>query len=50
VGTAKETRRRLEEAGLLNDADRTGNVTIENSANSPALLALCRALLREAAE
>ena len=45
VGTAKETRRRLEEAGLLNDTDRTGAVTFENSADSPALLALCRDLL-----
>ena len=47
VGTAKETRRRLEEAGLLNDTDRTGTVTFENSASSPALLTLCRDLLYE---
>lgn len=50
VGTARETQRRLQEAGLLNDTDRTGVVTFENSAESPALLALCRELLREVAE
>ncbi len=50
AGTAKETRRRLEEAGLLNDSFRQGNVTFENSADSPALRALCHRLLEEVAE
>lgn len=49
AGTARETQRRLAEAGLLNDTARTGTVTLENSADSPALLALCRTLLEEVA-
>ncbi len=42
-GTARETRRRLGEAGLL----RAGRceIVIENSADNPALLRLCRELL-----
>ncbi len=44
-GTARETRRRLAEAGLL----RSGmpELLIENSANDPALIRLCRKLLEE---
>ena len=49
VGTAKETRRRLEEANLLNDTAREGHITFENSANSPTMLSLCRRLLTEVA-
>ncbi len=42
-GTARETRRRLEAAGLLRRGE--GSVTIENSKDSPQLLALSRQLL-----
>ncbi len=45
AGTARETRRRLTEAGLLNDG--TGEIIIENSANCTQMTALCRALLEE---
>ena len=44
-GTARETRRRLEAAGLL--ADGPGRIIIENSLNCPETTALCRALLEE---
>ena len=44
-GTARETRRRLAEAGLLGDGP--GQIIIENSANCPEITALCRALLEE---
>lgn len=44
-GTAKETRRRLEAAGLLNDGP--GELIIENSLNCPDTIALCRALLED---
>ena len=44
-GTARETRRRLTEAGLLNDGP--GEVIIENSASSPEITARCRALLED---
>ena len=44
-GTARETRRRLEKAGLLNDG--IGSITIENSLDDPALLALSHKLLEE---
>ena len=44
-GTARETRRRLTEAGLLNDGP--GEIIIENSANCPQITARCRALLEE---
>ena len=44
-GTARETKRRLAEAGLLHDGP--GDVIIENSANSPYLLKLSRQLLEE---
>ena len=42
-GTARETRRRLEEAGLLRDGP--GEVIIENSRNSPEILGLSWRLL-----
>lgn len=42
-GTARETRRRLEEAGLLNDGE--GSLQIENSTHDPQKIALCMALL-----
>ena len=42
-GTARETRRRLEKAGLLRTGK--GEVILENSADSPVLLALSRDLL-----
>ena len=42
-GTARETRRRLEEAGLLRDGP--GEVIIENSRNSPEILRLSWRLL-----
>lgn len=44
-GTARETRRRLTEANLLNGGP--GEVIIENSANSPEITARCRALLED---
>ncbi len=44
-GTARETRRRLEMAGLLRQGQ--GQVLMENSANDPALLRLARALLEQ---
>lgn len=47
AGTAKETQRRLREANLLNASAHTGAVTFENSANSQAMLTLCRRLLFE---
>ena len=43
-GTALQTKRRLAEAGLLR-ADGTGSVTIENSRNTPEILARCQQLL-----
>ena len=44
-GTARETRRRLTEVGLLNDG--SGQIIIENSANSPEITARCWALLED---
>ena len=44
-GTARETRRRLEAAGLLHDGP--GELVIENSLHCPQITALCRALLEE---
>jgi len=44
-GTARETKRRLEMAGLLRSGE--GSVTIENSKNDPNLLALSMQLLEE---
>ena len=45
AGTARETRRRLEEAGLLHDGP--GHVLLENSAGDPRLLELAGQLLYE---
>ena len=45
AGTARQTRRCLEQAGLLNDA--VGSVTMENSAGTPALLKLSHQLLEK---
>ena len=42
-GTARETKRRLEQAGLLNDSQ--GSITIENSLDDPDLLELSHKLL-----
>ena len=44
-GTARQTRRLLEQADLLNEG--VGSVTMENSAGTPALLELSYRLLRE---
>ena len=44
-GTARETKRRLKEAGLLRTGE--GSVTFQNSKNSPELLELSRQLLEE---
>ena len=44
-GTARETKRRLEAAGLLRSGD--GSVTIENSSNDPWLLKLSMQLLEK---
>jgi glutamate racemase len=44
-GTARETKRRLKEAGLLRRGE--GSVTFENSKNDPRLLALSAQLLEE---
>ena len=46
-GTAKELRRRIEEAGLTHpDEGRKGTVTFRNSAPTPEKMALCKELLR----
>ncbi len=42
-GTARETRRRLQAAGLLEEG--TGSLTIENSLDSPEKILLCQELL-----
>ncbi|MDD6307111.1 MAG: glutamate racemase [Clostridiales bacterium] len=44
-GTARETRRRLEEAGLLNPTEKTGNIQLENSLETAEILQLSRFLL-----
>ena len=44
-GTARETRRRLKEAGLLEEG--TGEVTIINSAEDPEMLRISHELLRQ---
>ena len=44
-GTARETRRRLQEAGLIREGD--GEVIFENSADRPELLELSRQLLEK---
>lgn len=43
IGTARQTRRRLEAAGLLENGP--GEIIIENSLNTPEILALSRRLL-----
>ena len=45
AGTAQQTRRRLELAGLLHEGE--GSVQIENSSNDPQKIALSMALLNE---
>lgn len=44
-GTARETRRRLQQAGLLNPSSKKGTVRFENSLNMPEKIRLCRMLL-----
>lgn len=44
-GTARETRRRLSQANLVNPSDFPGSVMIQNSLGSPEILALSRKLL-----
>ena len=44
-GTARETKRRLKEAGLLEEGD--GEVVIQNSSNDPAMCQLSRQLLEK---
>ena len=46
-GTARETRRRLESAGLLENG--AGGVQLINSAADPGILELCRQLLEQGA-
>ena len=46
-GTAREMRRRIEEAGLLTDKMTKGMVTFENSDKSPEKIALCKELLNK---
>ena len=45
AGTARETRRQLEERGLLNPSEKPGKVVFENSAKEEVLLELCEDLL-----
>ena len=45
VGTAQQTRRRLEAAGLLSEGP--GSVVFENSLNDPHIFELCESLLSE---
>ncbi len=45
AGTARQTRRLLEQADLLNDGQ--GSVTVENSLGAPAILQLCYTLLEK---
>lgn len=44
-GTAREMRRRMAEAGLLNPSKERGHVQFENSLSTEAELALCECLL-----
>lgn len=44
-GTARETKRRLSEEGLLNPNAKQGEVVIQNSLDSVEMTELCRALL-----
>ncbi len=45
LGTARELKRRLNEAGLANPSDHTGSVTFENSLPTEERMELCRRLL-----
>ena len=45
AGTARETKRRLEEKGLLNPSCKKGKVVFENSAKEERLIVLCERLL-----
>ncbi len=45
AGTARETKRRLEQCGLLNPSCEKGTVILENSAKEERLLVLCERLL-----
>ena len=45
-GTARQTRRRLEERGTRSDSDAPGRVEIRNSSDDPALIALTERILR----
>ena len=45
AGTARETRRQLEERNFLNPSQEKGNVVFENSAKEERLLKLCEELL-----
>lgn len=47
-GTARQTQRRLEKAGLLSDGP--GGVQIENSSSDPEILIRCMKLLQEGAD
>lgn len=44
-GTARETKRRLAEAGLLNSSENRGKITFENSEKTDSKLKLCEKLL-----
>ncbi|MCR4610751.1 MAG: glutamate racemase [Lachnospiraceae bacterium] len=44
-GTAREMKRRIEEAGLLTDETKEGEIVFENSLNSPKKIELCHNLL-----
>lgn len=46
TGTARETKRRLAERGLLNPSDNCGFVRFENSLDTSEKIALCEKLLR----
>ncbi len=46
-GTARQTRRRLEEEGLLSPRSEGGSVTFFNSKNDPEILALSKRLLEK---
>lgn len=44
-GTARETKRRIAEAGLLNDSKEPGQIVFENSEDSEEKILLCKKLL-----
>ncbi|MDD6328498.1 MAG: glutamate racemase [Eubacteriales bacterium] len=46
-GTARETRRRIKEAGLLRDETHIGRITYENSLNSDEKINICKRLLEK---